>query len=214
MIRLPFAALPILLLAVPAAAQVTDVPGGHWAEKAARQMVSLGIMKAPGGKFKGSGKVTQRELVTTLAAYARVLEKGWPADAGKPVGKAHRDGKLTNTGAITRYELAAVLSRAAAYSRPGVPRDRSNVFGKSEAFPPAPKVTLPPSDPAYEAVRYLAARRMIPSNSALLKPSARPVLPLQLASAVSWVLVGLNDRYTDEPQNREEIAPPPHRHKP
>ena len=169
-------------------------------------------MKAPGGKFAGSTPVTRRELAVTLAAFARNLDQGWAGSGTKPVAKTVRDRGPLATGSVSRYELAAILVRAAGYAAKGVPKARGKVYGNSEAFPPAPKVTLSPSDPAYESVKYLASRRMLLGSSVLMKPGGQPVTPSELTLAVSWVLIGLSDQYTDEPQNREELTPPPNRH--
>ena len=211
-----FSVVLLLIVGAPAAAQVTDVPAGHWAKAAVSEVVARGVMKAPGGRFNGGATVTRRELTTTLAAFGRSLESGpWAASGAKPVKQAHRDRKLSDSRPISRYELAAVLSRAAAYIGQGLPRPAGKVFGASEALPDKPKVTLAKTDPAYSAVTYLVDRRMAFGESVVLKPGNQPVKPAELATAVAIVIVGLTDRLTDEPQNREDLGEPPsHRPKP
>ncbi len=205
----------LLSQAVPANAPTSDVPAGHWAQGAVREIVSRGVMKAPGGVFGGAKTVTRRDLAITLAAFAAALAKGpWPGSGARPVRQAHRDKDLTDIRPVSRYELAAVLSRTARYVEAGLPRPGKRPISSSEALPPKPKVTVTRSDPAFAAVTYLVNRGMAFKDSVVLKPGSQPVKPKELATAVGWVMIGLTDRVTDEPQNREEITPPPHQHRP
>ena len=207
--------LLILSQAAPASNLVKDVPAGHWAQGAVKEVVSRGVMMAPGGVFAGGKTVTRRELAIVLAAFGRALEKGpWPGSGAKPVKQAYRDKVTLDDRPVTRYELAAVLSRAARYIESGLPRPGKKPLSRSEAFPPKPKITLPRSDPAYGAVTYLISRDMAFDKSVALKPSGQPVTPKEVATALGWAIMGLNSRVTDEPQNRDEISPPPHQHRP
>jgi len=211
----PCSVLLLLSQVASASAPLTDVPAGHWALGAVKEVVARGVMKAPGGLFGGGKPVTRRELALTLAAYARALEKGpWPGTGATPVRQPYRDKDLTDVRPVSRYELAAVLRRAARFVEAGLPRPGKRPLSSSEAFPPRPKITVAKSDPAYPAVTYLVSRGMAFSDSVVLKPGSQPVKPKELATAVSWVMIGLTDRVTDEPQNREEITPPPHQHRP
>ena len=187
---------------------LSDVPATHWARAAVLEVVSRGVMNAPGGKFHGGDKVNRRELAITLAAFARSLEKGhWPKTPVRPVKKLQGAASLSES--VTRYQLAAVLSRAARYVGQGIPKATGKTFGESEALPPKAKVSVPRSDPAFEAVTYLAQNRMAFGNSVALQPGPQPVTGAELADALSIMIVGLDDRLTDEPQNREDLGPPP-----
>jgi hypothetical protein len=84
-------------------------------------------------------------------------------------------------------------------------------LSSSKALPKPATVTVDRSDPAYSAVVYLAKNRMAFDTSVALKPGPQPVTAAELAEAVAMLIIGLNDRLTDEPQNREEIGPPPAR---
>src|SRR5688572_21839418 len=115
--------LIVLSQAMPASTSIKDVPAGHWAQAAVKEVVSRGVMMAPGGVFGGGKTVTRRELTITLAAYARALEKSaWPGSGAKPVKQAYRDKEMLDDRPVSRYELAAVLSRAARYVESGLPR--------------------------------------------------------------------------------------------
>jgi len=203
-------------LPVVAHAQVTDVPSGHWAAGAVKEVVAKGVMKAPGGTFGGGKNITRRELAITLANFAKSLEKGsWTAAGSTAVKQTYRDRTNTGNAAVTRYELAAVLSRVARHAAQGIPKPGPKVFGQTEAFPPKPAVNVPRTDPAHESINYLINRRMAFADSVVIKPGNQPVTPKELVVAVSWVLAGLSDQHTDEPQNREDLGPPPsHQHGP
>jgi hypothetical protein len=75
-------------------------------------------------------------------------------------------------------------------------------------------VKIPKTDPSYDSIVYLASNKMAPGSSPLLKPGNNPITGKQLAQCMASMVAGLNDRLTDEPQNREEIAAPPNRRQP
>ncbi len=186
-----------------------DVPSTHWAARAVQDVVSRGVMAAPGGKFQGSRYVTRRELAVTVERLARSLQRGsWSASSARPVPES---ANVSLTGPVTRYDLAAAISRLASLAARGLPRDTGKAYFLSEALPPRSTVRVPKSDPAYSAIAFLAANRMAFPPSVLLAPSNQPVTGAQVSLALAQMIAGLNDRLTDEPQDREEIAPPPSR---
>ena len=67
------------------------------------------------------------------------------------------------------------------------------------------------TDPIYADLQYLAKNRMVWPKSVLAKPGSEPVTGKEVASAAVSVITALIDQRTDEPQNREEIGPPPNR---
>lgn len=209
--------LPVMGLVLSTAAQgqtLHDVPRGHWAREAVAEVVQRGVMSAPGGRFDGLRKVTRTELAVTLANMARSLERGaWPKSSAKP---PKPDGRSSDwrRQPVTRYELAALLARAARYAAAGLPKPSGKTFGRSEALPPPVTVkSVSKTHPAYASLTYLAKNRMVWPNSVLLQPGAQPVTGEQVVSALAQLIGGLNDRLTDEPQNRQDLGPPPgHKH--
>lgn len=207
--RLAAVAAATTLAAASQAQGLKDVPENHWARNAVAEVTRLGVMKAPGGRFNGSQKVTRTELAVILADFARSLEKrSWPTSGAKTI-KNPDVGKLAGTEPVTRYELAAVISRVARYAMAGLPKPGGKVFGPSEALPPPPKLTgISKSSPAYASLSYLAKKRMLFPGSILLKPGPQPVTGQQVADGLAQVIAGLTDQLTDEPQNREMLEPP------
>ncbi|MGC8666780.1 MAG: S-layer homology domain-containing protein [Chthonomonadales bacterium] len=190
-----------------------DVPGSHWARAAVADVVSRGVMTAPGGKFRGAQLVTRRELAITLAALARSLLAGrWPKDSAIPLRPSGGFAQ-SPSGPVTRYTLAAVISKVARYVAAGLPADRHKVFYGSLIFPSRPKILVPKSDPAYSAVAYLVDGRMAFPPSIVLKPGPQPVTGREVSQALVIMIAGLTDRLTDEPQNREDLGPPPSKRK-
>jgi hypothetical protein len=187
-----------------------DVPSGHWARSAVLAVTGRGVMSAPGGKFGGTRAVTRTELATALANLARSLEQGkWPKTETVPLAKAPAGARLDRQ-TVTRYELAVVLYRTAQYVMQGLPKRAGKTFGNSVILPaPFKPKGVPSSNPAYESLSYLAKNRMIWPDSPLLKPGRQPVTGAQTADAVAQMVIGLNDRLTDEPQLREDLGEPP-----
>ncbi len=203
---MPTLPLVLLLLARPAGAQL-DVPAAHWAHTAVSDVVSRGVMQAPGGKFQGSRPVTRRELAGDLMRFAQSLQRGdWPKTGVRSVREPAAGDP---SRPITRYELAGVLSRMARYAAQGLPRFAGKAYLQSEALPPRPRIQVPRTDPAYPAVAYLVQNRMAFASSIVLQPSNQPVTAKQASMAVAQVIVGVDDLLTDEPQNREDLGPPP-----
>ncbi len=202
-----------ILLALTANAQtLRDVPNGHWARPAVLEVVRLNIMGAPGGKFNGTRTVTRRELIVILERLAKSLEAGKWQKTGAPRVNEKIKAKSWRDRPVTRYELAAVIHRLALYAAQGLPKATGKVYNTSEALPPPVTLTdVPRSDPSFASLDFLAKNRMIWPGSPLLKPGTQPVTGAQTSQALSQMISGLNARLTDEPQNREEIGPPPRR---
>jgi hypothetical protein len=188
---------------------VRDIPSGHWAAGAVREVVNRGILSAPDGKFDGDRAVTRRELTIALAQFAKSLLGGkWKAASA--TAAPPDTGKLQRK-TVTRYELAATLAKIGPSAAAGLPAARPKPVYGSEVFPHSAKVKAPPTESGYAAAQYLAREHMAFGNSVALAPGSSPVTPAEVKSAVTQVLVGLVDRLTEEPQNREEIAPPTRR---
>lgn len=200
-------AIASLLLVSKVVAQTpTDVPADHWARSAVSAVVSTGVMSAPGGKFNGSAKVDRRELAITLAKLARSLEKGdW---ANKPPAAIKSGGDTLGGESVNRYVLAAVINKVARVVPAGLPKPAAKDIHNSVVLPKAQPAPIPKSDPAYEALDFLSKHRMLQTGSVLLKPGLEPVTSKQVAEGLSALIAGLNDRRTDEPQNREDLGPP------
>lgn len=188
---------------------LVDVPKGHWARAAVVDVVSRNVMAAPNGRFQGNRLVTRRELAITVAALARSLLAGkWTADRPVPLRRSEGFAEAP-AGNVTRYTLAAVIARLAPCVAAGLPADRSRKYYGSLIFPKRPTIQVPRSDPAYNAVAYLVAGRMAFPPSVVLKPGPQPVTGRELSQALVMMIAGLTDRLTDEPQNREDLGPPP-----
>ena len=189
---------------------LSDVPASHWARTVVREVISRGVMEAPKGRFEGARKVTRRELAITLAALARSLEQGKWTGTNAPALKRDIDATKPAAQSVTRYELAAVIGKVARYAAKGLPRATGKAYPPSEALPAeAPKIAVAKSDPAYESVAYLVKNRMAFAPSVALKPGSQPVTGKEVAQALAMMIIGLNDRLTDEPQNRDDLGPPP-----
>jgi hypothetical protein len=213
-------ALALFLIGPGASAAATvpkDVPADHWARNDVEAVLKQGVMSAPGGKFGGSAVVTRTDLIHTMAAFGKSLEKGaWKAGSGKRFKYPVRDRPAPSVSQnLTRYELAAVVSRMGAYAAAGLPKAGPKRFGTAGSLPRAMEVTsVKKTDPAYASVQYLAKNRMIRPDSVLSKPGSEPVTGKDAADAVAAVVTAIIDLRTDEPENREEIGPPPSQDRP
>jgi len=164
-------------------------------------------MQAPNGRFKGESKVTRRELAITLARLAKSLEKGdW---ASKPASPVSAGGAAASNGPVTRYVLAVVLNKVARVMSVGLPRAAGREYHGSVVLPKPQTVTISKSDPAYDSLAFLGKHRMLETHSFLLKSGDEPVTGKQVSESLSAMAAGLNDRLTDEPQNREDLGEPP-----
>jgi hypothetical protein len=197
-----------------AADTAKDVPQNHWARKDVDAVLSRGIMAAPAGRFNGAAKITRTELIIAMAAFGRSLERGlWKAESGRTLKETDNDKAAASTSsAVTRYELAAVISRMGTYAAGGLPKAGPKRFGESVALPKSDAVSkVKQSDPAYSSVQYLAKNRMIWPKSVLARPGSELVTGKDVGASAAAVITGVIDLLTDEPQNREEIGPPPSR---
>lgn len=203
-----------VMLAGPLIAAPSDVPASHWAAASVKTLTDRGVMDVPNGRFDGGRKVTRIELVNILARYARAVEKGeWRASAASASRKTQPPAAAWESAPVTRFELAVLLDRAARDISRGLPAATGKTFGATEAIPPASIAKVSKSNPAYESLVYLAKNHMVWGSSVLLNPTSAPVTGRQVVDAVTMVIAGLNDRLTDEPQNREDLgAPPSHQH--
>jgi hypothetical protein len=206
----PVAAALVLSASSYAQTAPLDVPASHWAAASVNAVVSRGVMDAPGGRFDGNRRVTRIELAGALARYAKALEKGaWRGSAPTAAKAKQPAAKAWDSSPVTRYELAALLDRAGRDVAQGLPKATGKTYGTSEALPPASLAKVPKTSPAYESIAYLAKNHMVWGDSVLLNPTSAPVTGKDVVTAVTMVIAGLNDRLTDEPQNREELGPPP-----
>jgi hypothetical protein len=188
----------------------SDVPASHWAATSVKTVIARGVMDAPGGRFNGGGKVARIELANTLARFAQALEKGgWSGTAASPAQKKQPSAAAWESSAVTRYELAALLDRAGRNIAQGLPKAVGKTFGASEALPSIPPDKLPKSGPARDSLAFLAKNHMIWPNSPLLNPTSAPVTGKEVVTALTSLIAGVNDRLTDEPQNREDLGAPP-----
>ncbi len=203
-------AVASLLFTISAQAQAqTDVPANYWARQAVTVVVATGVMPAPNGKFNGETKVTRRELAITLARLAKSLERGdW---ANKPASAVSGGGEAKSNAPVTRYVLASVINKVARAMAAGLPKASGKEYHGSVVLPSPQTVTISKSDPAYDSLAFLGKHRMLQTQSFLLKPGAEPVTGQQVSESLSAMVAGLNDRLTDEPQNQEDIQPPPNR---
>jgi hypothetical protein len=190
--------------------QVSDVPRNHWASASVLTVTAASVMDAPGGKFDGARKVTEIELVNTLARFATALEKGaWRNQSASATKVKQPAASAWDSAPVTRYELAALLDRVGRNIMQGLPKPGSKVFGDSEALPRVSIEKVSKTNPAYDSLAFLVKNRMLWGKSPLLDPSAKPVLGKDVVVSISMMIAGLNDRLTDEPQNREDLGEPP-----
>lgn len=202
------ALIALLCGAWPATAQLPkDVAPNHWASGAVRDVVSRGIMPARDGMFKGDATVSRRDLTIALALFARSLERRqWPSERSV---KSPTSDHSTRSQKLTRYELAATLSRIGRHALQGIPPSQGKAIFGSVVIPRGGVVKAPSTEPGYEAATYLSRNRMAYGNVVTLNPGPQPVTAGEAQLAIAFVLVGLNDKFTDEPQNRDDIGPPP-----
>lgn len=204
----------LLLLAGGASCQkITDVPANHWASGSVQELVRAGVMEAPNGKFRGNEHITRREAVRALARYVRMVDKGKQLGIAPVALKAASPAQMKPDQPVSRYEFAYALARMAAFLQKGLPRPSGKIFGESEAIPPASATQTPKNEPAHADAAFLAKARMLWPKSPLLRADGTKLTGNDLAQILGQLVVGLIDRYTDEPQNRIDLGTDaPHRH--
>lgn len=195
-----------------AADTAKDIPANHWAKKDVAAALQHGIMRAPNGKFNGDARVTRTDLIIAMAGFGQSLEHNtWlPGKPGRRFKFPLKDADPTVEQGLTRYELATVLTRMGGYAASALPKPGPKRFAASIVLPaPSEVTTVPKTDPAYASVQYLAKNRMIGKDSILSKPGTQPVTGKDVAEAITAVVAAVSDMNTDEPQNREDLGPPP-----
>ena len=100
---------------------------------------------------------------------------------------------------LTRYELASTLVRLGNYFVGAVshPASGAKHLGESILLPQGVKPGIVPGHPAYQAVAYLTAGRMIASNSRFLKPDTSFVKSAELSDLLASMAIGVNDKITE-----------------
>ncbi len=95
--------------------------------------------------------------------------------------------------------MARILARSGDYYNNGVRRVAPNSpdRGKSTTVPQRTTVTLNSTHPAYNSVTYLAKLHLIWPSSPLLTPDNKPVTGAEVSTALSQMLVGMNNLHTD-----------------
>lgn len=182
----------------------SDVRPNHWAASYVQEALDNGVMGLPDGKeFHGEAKMTHGQAVIALAKLAQMLEAGtWKAQPSRPVPDSvlkpleHGDWK---TQRVTRYEMAKVLASMGDYVSHGLSRpvpDAKNL-AQSEVFPPKPKITLPKTHPAHDALAYLVDNNMVLPKSPLLTADEKPLLGGELSRAAADMVVGVTNRLTE-----------------
>ena len=206
-VLLLFSVYCLLSTRLAAAEPPRDVPRSHWAARAVAEVAQNGVLTLDQkGAFHGDVKVTRTQMAIGLARLAKKLEAGtWQASKSAalplPAQKTKRARARRDLSGVflTRFEFASVLARAGDYAANGIRRAAPNSAdaGKSVVLPAVSNSKLSQKSPAYDAVSYLASRRMLSADSPLLAPSDTPVTAAQLRIALSQMLIGLNDRLTD-----------------
>lgn len=181
-----------------------DVRAGHWASTPVQVALRNHILSVEADKdFHGDAKMTHLQAVLALARLGKALETGaWQGSATVPVTVA-RTGVSPRSGAwesqsVSRYVFATVLTRMGDYANAGLarPQPTAKDLGKSAVLPPV-TITLPKSSPAYEALTYLASRRMVGPGSALLSADDKPLKASEMSRALRELVIGLTDRLTE-----------------
>lgn len=88
----------LLIMSIPGAAlsaddsaqpetPFTDIPAGHWAMDAVKELTDKGIVQGyPGSEFKGNQPITRYELAVTLARFVEIMAPP-KKDAAQPAAK-------------------------------------------------------------------------------------------------------------------------------
>ncbi len=200
-----FAALFLTARTECALAQLpSDVRANHWAASAVKQVLANHVMpNGSDGQFHGEAHVTRQEAAIALATLAKQIEGGgWHLETAKPlpdkVAKvlSQSDWK---TRKVTRYEMASALARFANYFVAAVSRPQPGAkdLAKSNALPEKVTIAIPKNAPAYSALQYLAAGRMIGPGSDLLTANTSLIQAAALSKGIAQVAAGLVDKMTE-----------------
>ena len=182
-----------------------DVRAGHWASTPVQVVLRNHILDVEADKsFHGDTRITHRQAVLALARLGRALEAGtWQGSATIPV-TVTQTGVAPKKGAweaqtVSRYVFATALARMGDYANAGLRRPQTSEkdFGKSIAIPVPVTIKIPKTNPAHDALVYLAARRMVGPGSALLSPDDKPLKAAEMSRALKELVTGLTDSLTD-----------------
>ena len=179
-----------------------DLPAGHWANRAVREVVGNGILTVSNGKFLGESIVSRREAAIAIARLGKSLQENtWHVSPSIPVPDKTVTG--IENGAwerqsVSRYAFAVMLARMGDFIANGLPRPPASAsdLARSVTLSKPPQLKLPISDPAYTALVYLAHGRMIGLDSPLLHPDSLPIPASELGRAFAQLAFGLNDALT------------------
>jgi len=195
----------VAISALPCCAQLpSDVRTNHWAAPAVEQAIREGIVPLqPDHQFHGEAHVTHVDAVVAVAALAKRLETNtWKLQPAHPV--PDKVAKTIDQGAwktrdLTRFELASALVRLGNYFAGAVshPTKSAKHLGESVLLPQGVKPGIGPGHPAYQAVAYLTAGRMIAGNSPFLKPDTSFVKSAELSDLLASMAIGVNDKITE-----------------
>ena len=110
---------------------------------------------------------------------------------------------------VRRYTFAVIVARFGDYVANALKRPAPGAkVGQSEVLKPVtPNVA--PGSPAYEALKYLAANRMIKPGSPLLKADSVPLLGGELSTALAEVAIGATDRLVEPVKDSDNPTPNP-----
>lgn len=182
-----------------------DVRAGHWASTPVQVVLRNHILSvAPDKGFHGDTKITHLQAILALARLGKALESGaWQGSASIAVTVA-KTGIAPKSGAwedqsVSRYVFATVTARMGDYVKAGMVRPQPNEkdLGKSIILPPPVAIKIPVTSPAYEALTYLASRRMVGPGSALLSPDDKLLKAAEMSRAMRELVAGLTDHLTD-----------------
>lgn len=199
--------LGCIALATTASAQSLppDVRTGHWAAAPVQSVLRNNILNLqPDKAFHGDAKITHTQAVIALARLGRTLEAHtWQSSPSIPIAftKTHASPKSGpwETQGISRYVFAAAVARLGDYADNGIVRAKPDEkeTGKSTVIQAPAAVKISKTNPAYEALTYLASHRMITPGSKLLTPDDKPLTAAEMTRALKDLMIGLNDRVTD-----------------
>jgi hypothetical protein len=210
MARMPWTAA-LLIAAAPIKAQTpNDIPANHWAAKAAAETIRHGILTTTNNQFRGTQPITRTEMANAIAKLAQTLENGtWTNTQTPPLQNPAALETPADIRTVTRYETAALLCKIAAYTQKALPKPPAKPILQSTALP---NIKLNPklkNTPAYTSLQYLAQNRMLSPNSPLLTTQPNTLNTAQVTKILADLILGITDRRTDEPQNKDTITPKP-----
>jgi len=181
----------------------TDVPSDHWAGAAVRAVIKNGVLSnGADHKFHGDDPVSQTDAAIAIFKVAHALVEGaWQKSPSSAITSKTIPvvrGSSWQNQPVTRYICAKVLAQSADYLANGLSRPPAGAMdlGKSDILPKKVNVTIARTNPAYDALTYLAAHRMLSPKSPILTPEQRPIRGAELALAVHDMLLGAADALT------------------